>query len=472
MKWNRRIVWRLIILLSVFVLLSEPVSTRISKTRSKLKEHKKRHSMYKLNLRKVYVRNAKRVNASCLDGSDAAFYISRNRKNRNWVIRLQAGGSCVLFSECYDRKTTAFGSSKYLQNSITGTFLTSDDPNINPTFNKWNKVFIPYCSGDLFVGRKHARDHGFGLPMLGHYIVTSVVRQLIQDYKINTKHTKILFGGASAGGIGMLSNIDHVAKMVRPARVLGYNDGGWFTLYRNYLEPSGSGAPEFLSTLRFLFKNYWDGFVDESCRAQMPQPAACLYGEMVIRHLSTPIFVMVSLWDSYQLKELNLDKYRPVHLPPSSHKEALYLAQFGNNTYKSIRRLLNSNRSGVFSPACVSHTFAGVNETEAAVTMKYKIAGVTPYQALSEWYNTRGRRGTYADVPVESPRCNPTCCSKYCSRCSRASEMLVVSGKRHTHDVETQKLKTEIVQSPTTITSGAERLRMLAFVYGVLLVLL
>jgi hypothetical protein len=82
---------------------------------------------------------------SFLDGSDAAFYISRNRKNRNWVIRLQAGGSCVLFSECYDRKTTAFGSSKYLQNSITGTFLTSDDPNINPTFNKWNKVFIPYC---------------------------------------------------------------------------------------------------------------------------------------------------------------------------------------------------------------------------------------------------------------------------------------------------------------------------------------
>ena len=63
---------------------------------------------------------------------------------------------------------------------------------------------------------------------------------------------QILFGGASAGGIGMLSNVDHVAKMVRPARVLGYNDGGWFTLYRNYLEPTGSGAPEFLTTLRFV----------------------------------------------------------------------------------------------------------------------------------------------------------------------------------------------------------------------------
>lgn len=29
-----------------------------------------------------------------------------------------------------------------------------------------------------------------------------------------------------------------------------------------------------------MFNLFWDGFVDESCRAQMLQPAACLYGEM------------------------------------------------------------------------------------------------------------------------------------------------------------------------------------------------
>lgn len=38
-------------------------------------------------------------------------------------------------------------------------------------------------------------------------------------------------------------------------------------------------------------------------------------------------------------------------------------------------QLINSKKSGVFSPACVAHTFAGVNETAAAITMKYKIAG-------------------------------------------------------------------------------------------------
>ena len=37
-------------------------------------------------------------------------------------------------------------------------------------------------------------------------------------------------------------------------------------------------------------------------------------------------------------------------------------------------QLLNSDKSGVFSPACVSHTLAGVNKTEAAITTKSKIA--------------------------------------------------------------------------------------------------
>lgn len=58
-----------------------------------------------------------------------------------------------------------------------------------------------------------------------------------------------------------------------------------------------------------------------------------------IRYLSTPIYVMVSQWDSYQLKELIHQKYHAVHLPPSSHHEKLYLVKFGNNTHRSIRKV-------------------------------------------------------------------------------------------------------------------------------------
>lgn len=29
-----------------------------------------------------------------------------------------------------------------------------------------------------------------------------------------------------------------------------------------------------------MFHNLWDGFVDETCRANMPKAEACLYGEL------------------------------------------------------------------------------------------------------------------------------------------------------------------------------------------------
>ena len=67
MKWNGCVVWRLIILSSVFVLFCEqPVSSKMVKTRGRRREHKKRHSTYKFNLQKVYVRRAKAMNATCL----------------------------------------------------------------------------------------------------------------------------------------------------------------------------------------------------------------------------------------------------------------------------------------------------------------------------------------------------------------------------------------------------------------------
>ena len=34
-----------------------------------------------------------------------------------------------------------------------------------------------------------------------------------------------------------------------------------------------------------MFHELWDGFVDESCRANMPKAEACLYGELGMKHL-------------------------------------------------------------------------------------------------------------------------------------------------------------------------------------------
>lgn len=44
-------------------------------------------------------------------------------------------------------------------------------------------------------------------------------------------------------------------------------------------------------------------------------------------------------------------------------------------------------------------------------------AGRTAYKALSEWHVSEGVKGTYVEIPGETPLCNPSCCSSMCTKC-------------------------------------------------------
>jgi len=286
-------------------------------------------------------------------------------------------------------------------------------------FSSWNKVFVPYCSGDVFVGRKGKNTNPHNMNMFGHFIVKAVFLQLIEDYKIDSSDTKILFGGASSGGLGMLANIDFIQELVKPAQIRGYNDGGWFTLYPNFGETANAGPPFFFKVLSYMFHELWDGFVDESCRANMPKAEACLYGELVFKHLTAPVYVFVAQWDSYQLQELVHSKFPTMRLPPELPSEAEYLGKFGKNTHRSLRRVINSQKDGVFSPACFMHAFSSDNITNTDQTLSCEIGGKTPYKAFSEWFISNGTRGTYVEEPLDKPECNPSCCSKLCLKCRK-----------------------------------------------------
>ena len=73
------------------------------------------------------------------------FYLSHNPESKQWVVQLQAGGSCGTYDSCLDRSRGSFGSSINYTDYMTGTFVASDDPAENPMFSSWNKVFVPYC---------------------------------------------------------------------------------------------------------------------------------------------------------------------------------------------------------------------------------------------------------------------------------------------------------------------------------------
>lgn len=48
-------------------------------------------------------------------------------------------------------------------------------------------------SGDVFVGRRGKDKNGHGMNMYGHFIVKAVFLQLIEDYRINRRGTKVRY---------------------------------------------------------------------------------------------------------------------------------------------------------------------------------------------------------------------------------------------------------------------------------------
>ena len=66
------------------------------------------------------------------------------------------------------------------------------------------------------------------------------------------------------------------------------------------------------------------------------------YSNIAIQYVKTPLFVMSSMWDLYQLKQMTPTKRRKsdnIHLPPTLKKEVTYLESFANNSYRSVSRV-------------------------------------------------------------------------------------------------------------------------------------
>ena len=101
-------------------------------------------------------------NAKCLDGSPAVYYIAANASSSRWVIWLEGGGNCLNLTDCVQRAKGRLGSSASYNASIDAPKgMLSSDAAANPDLHTWNRVFVPYCSGDVWMGTKRAAVNPF-----------------------------------------------------------------------------------------------------------------------------------------------------------------------------------------------------------------------------------------------------------------------------------------------------------------------
>jgi hypothetical protein len=97
--------------------------------------------------------------SKALDGGPALYYIDTAAAGSSdadrWIVFLEGGGICQHQSDCYSRKAGFLGSASQWPDEWTPSHdqdILSNDADLNPDFAGWNHVFVPYVSGDIWLG--------------------------------------------------------------------------------------------------------------------------------------------------------------------------------------------------------------------------------------------------------------------------------------------------------------------------------
>ncbi|MEM7355996.1 MAG: pectin acetylesterase-family hydrolase [Acidobacteriota bacterium] len=210
--------------------------------------------------------------AMCNDGSPAVFYFAAAPAGSinadNWVIQLEGGGSCLsaqdedgLHQDCMDRWTgrgpdrldyprkmstdldgdgvvdLAFLPLEGRVPGLLGAASVVTDPTDNGGADAWNRLYLNYCSSDLWRGRSGSQvlddgewtDAAGGTQIYepldnayfhGHWILDNILDAVAAGVtsddgdhflRLDTTPDKVVLAGESAGGGGVIANLDYLA---------------------------------------------------------------------------------------------------------------------------------------------------------------------------------------------------------------------------------------------------------------------
>ncbi len=160
------------------------------------------------------------ADTKCRDGSTAGLAVSLNSKSDKVMIFLQGGGACFDSLTCLANPANAAGQKAAV---TTGIF---DRTNAANPVKDWNYVFIPYCTGDTFMG---TNDNGMvtGVTGVQHFMgrpnMEKFLNRIVPTFP---KATQVLLTGISAGGFGAASNSYLVQRAFGSTPVTMLDDSG------------------------------------------------------------------------------------------------------------------------------------------------------------------------------------------------------------------------------------------------------
>ncbi|XP_078509915.1 palmitoleoyl-protein carboxylesterase NOTUM [Lissotriton helveticus] len=353
------------------------------------------------------------TSVTCNDGSPAGFYLKESKGSRRWLVFLEGGWYCISRENCDTRYRTmrSFMSSRDWPRSKTGSGILSSQPEENPHWWNANMVFIPYCSSDVWSGATPKSEKG-GFAFMGALIIQEVVKELLRKGLDNAK--VLLLAGSSAGGTGVLLNVDRVAEQLEELgypgiQVRGLSDSGWFLDNKQYRRTDCIDTitcPPTEAIRRGV--RFWSGMVPERCRRQYPEGEEwhCFFGYKLYPTLRSPVFVVQWLFDEAQLTVDN------VHLTGQRVQEGqwVYIQDLGRELRNTLKDV-----TATFAAACLSHELITQSHW-----MDIQVKGTSLPRALHCWDRSLHDSNKNGRTPLKGcpthlvdscpwPHCNPSC---------------------------------------------------------------
>jgi len=290
-----------------------------------------------------------------MDGTPAGFYFdpaTNESDSSKWVLWLEGGGECTTAEEC-SGKPLGLRSTTNASTDIDPYHFASADPAESPGTFSWNRVFLKYCSQDLWSGtRQQASNETFGLYFSGHIIVQEVVSYLKATANLSFA-SHVVVGGDSAGGIGTWLNVGWVHAALPNAKVVGAPIAGFYAFSFPYEGPNASkilGLSDFSEEAWPKHVQLWQSHVDEHCaRALGDRAWACMLSNYSRPYIQVPVFVSEAQTDLVQITKHD-------DIPDSGWNTDIwaYLHAWAGNMTQGLEALLPGD--GLFNPACFIHT--------------------------------------------------------------------------------------------------------------------
>lgn len=357
---------------------------------------------YELNL----LPNTSESGAVCLDGTPPGYYLHNGTGlgKSKWIVFFQGGAWCHDPDTCYERSSSALGSSACFRRQIRLEGFLSNQVKYNPDFYNWTKVFVPYCDGASFTGNreKPLNVKNKLLYFRGRRILDALLDELLR--RGIDKASEIILSGRSAGALTAIIHADYIRTRFRRAantsfRVLA--DAGFFVD-----APSSNGTEIIRSTFQQLYTLH-NSSLNQACSGaqELRQEWRCLFPQYSIPFVNSPIFLVNSLYDLWQIAYLsNIPCVLNVKTCNSTEKSQIM--KFREKTLCALRSVFDSKKTAVFADACLVHTQCVMN----AFWTRIQIQNVTISQAFTNWY--RGDEQERFRIDCHYP-CNLTCPKLY-----------------------------------------------------------